>query len=89
MPIKLGDLVIGLTHFVTNNDNNATCRSHDIYACVGLSTQAFFSLDEAIASRAVFVIASGSDGRTETLFWSQLNNTKTVSDRPYVSLGIE
>ena len=28
----------------------------------------YLPLDEAIASRAVFVIVSGSDGRTETLF---------------------
>ena len=28
----------------------------------------FLPLDEAIASRAVFVIVTGSDGRTETLF---------------------
>ena len=50
---------------------------------------AFLPLDEAIASRAVFVIASGSDGRTggRKRYWSQLNNSKTVRDRPYVSIG--
>ena len=45
-------------------------------------TLPFLSLDEAIASWAVFVIVSGSDGqadeRTETLL---------VRDRPYVSMG--
>ena len=46
----------------------------------------FLPLDEAVASRAVFVIASGSDGRAERL-WSQLNNSKTVRDRPYASMG--
>ena len=48
-------------------------------------------LDEAIASRAVFVIVSGSDGRTggRKRFWSQLNNSKTVIDRSYVSIGSE
>ena len=45
----------------------------------------FLPLDEAIASRAVFVIVSGSDGRKR--FWSQLNYPKTVRDRPYVSMG--
>ena len=40
-------------------------------------------LDEAMASRAVFVIASWSDGRVEgrKRFWSQLNNPKAVRDR--------
>ena len=34
-------------------------------------------LDEAVASRAVFVVVSGSDGRADWLkrFWSQLNNS--------------
>ena len=32
----------------------------------------FFPLDEAVVSRAVFVIVSGLDGRIR--FWSQLNN---------------
>ena len=45
-------------------------------------------LDEAIASRAVFVIVSGSDGRAETLL-GQLNNSKTVRDRPYVCVNGE
>ena len=42
------------------------------------------SLDKAIASRAVFVVVSRSDGNA---FESQLNNLKTVRDRPYVSMG--
>ena len=38
----------------------------------------FLPLDEAIASRAVSVIVSGSDGRADgrKRFWSQLNNSK-------------
>ena len=40
----------------------------------------FYPLDEAIASRALFVAVSGSDGRKR--FWCRLNNSKTVSDRP-------
>ena len=44
----------------------------------------FLPLDEVVASRAVFVIVSRSDGRKR--FWSQLNNSKTVRDRPYVSI---
>ena len=46
-------------------------------------------LDEAVASRLVIVIASGSDGRADwrKRFWSQLNNSQTVRDRPYVSIG--
>ena len=42
-------------------------------------------LDEVVASRAVFVNVSGSDGRKR--FWNQLNNSKTVSYKPYVSIG--
>ena len=45
----------------------------------------FLSLDEAIASSAVFVIVSGSDGRKR--FWSHLNNSKTVRYIIYVSIG--
>ena len=45
----------------------------------------FLPLDEVIASRAVFVIVFVSDGRKR--FWSQLNNSKTVSDRSHVSMG--
>ena len=37
------------------------------------------SFDEAIASRAVFVIVFMSDGRKR--FWSELSNSKTVRDR--------
>ena len=50
----------------------------------------FLPLDEAIAiaSRALFVIVSGSDGRADgwKRLWSQLNNSKTVTDRPYVPM---
>ena len=44
----------------------------------------FLPLDEAVG---LFVIASGSDGRKH--FWSERNNSKTVTDRgrPYVSTG--
>ena len=44
-------------------------------------------LDEA--SIAVFVIVSGSDGRADgrKRFWSQLNSSKTVRVRPYMSMG--
>ena len=40
-------------------------------------------LDEAIASRAVFVIVSASDGRADgrKRFWSQLNNSKKNGKR--------
>ena len=45
-------------------------------------------LDEAVASRVVFVIVFGADGRGR--FWGQLNNSKkTVKYRPYVSISIE
>ena len=46
----------------------------------------FLPLDVAVASRAVFVIVSGSGGRER--FWSQLNNSKTVRDRPCVNRGL-
>ena len=39
-------------------------------------------LDEALASRTVFVIVSG-----RKCFWSQLNNSKTVTDGPYMLMG--
>ena len=44
---------------------------------------------EALASRVVVVIVSGSGGRTggRTRFWSQLKNSKAVADRPYVSIA--
>ena len=48
-------------------------------------TKWFSPLDEATVSRVVFVIVSGSDGRK--CFWSQLNNSKAVRDRRYVSMG--
>ena len=55
-------------------------------ACACRVHKHFLPFDEAIASRgAVFVIVSGSDWRK--LVWSQLNNLKTVTDRPYVSMG--
>ena len=50
----------------------------------------FVPLDEAIVSRAVFVIvpesARRADGR-RSRFWSQLNYSKTVRDRSSVSIG--
>ena len=52
-----------------------------------LSNLRFLSVllfDEAIASRVVFVI-SRADGQRR--FWNQLNNSKTISARPYVSMG--
>ena len=50
-----------------------------------IENMAFLPLDEAVASRAVFVIVSGADGLTG--LWGQLNNSKTVRDIPYVSVG--
>ena len=48
----------------------------------------FLPLDEAVAFRAVFAIVSGSDGGGgRERFRRQLNNHKTVRDRPYVSIG--
>ena len=46
-------------------------------------------LDEVIASKAILVIVSGLDGRTDgrKRFWNHLNNSKTVRDRQYVSMG--
>ena len=47
-------------------------------------------LDEAIAFRAVFVLlVSGFDGWADRQkrFWSWLNSSKTVRDRPYVHLS--
>ena len=46
----------------------------------------FLQLDEAVASRAAFVIVSGVDGQKR--FWSQLNISKTVRDRLYVTMGV-
>ena len=42
------------------------------------SSASFLPLDEAIASRAVLVVVSGSDVRADgrKRFWSQLNNSK-------------
>ena len=52
------------------------------------STVRFLPLGEAIASRAVFVAVSESDGQAGgNTFWSQINNSKTVRDRPYISIG--
>ena len=42
-------------------------------------------VDDAIASRVVIVIVSGSEGRKR--FGRQLNISKTVRDRPHVSMG--
>ena len=47
----------------------------------------FLLLDEAVASRVIFVIVSGSGGRAEERFWSQLNNSKTVRHRSYALMG--
>ena len=47
----------------------------------------FLPIDEATASRSVVVLVSGSDGWAEKRFWIHLNNSKTVRDRPHVSLG--
>ena len=55
------------------------------YSKVPIVISSFLPLDEVIVSRAVFVIVFGSDGRKH--LWSQLNNPKTVRDRPYVSMG--
>ena len=47
-------------------------------------------LDEAVASRAVFVIEPWSDGQKgvradgRKRFWSQLNKSKTVTGIPYL-----
>ena len=45
-------------------------------SCYNISKTSFLQLDEAIISRAVFVIVSGSDERAgrRKRFWSQLNN---------------
>ena len=59
------------------------------YHCQPLLSQ-FLPLDEAVASRAVFFIVSGSEGRTgrRKRFWSQLYNSKNGKKyRPYVSMG--
>ena len=50
-----------------------------------LLTAMFLALDEAVVSRTVFIIVPGSDGRAQT-FRSQLNNSKTVRDRRYMSI---
>ena len=49
-----------------------------------VDTVRFLPLDEAIASRSVFVIIPGSDRQVDgrQRFWIQLNNSKTVRDRP-------
>ena len=44
----------------------------------------FLSLDEAIASRAAFASYPGRTGGNA--FGVKLNDTKTVRDRPYVSM---
>ena len=56
----------------------------DDWCANALSWFPVFAAREAIASRAVFVIVSRAGGRKR--FWSQLNNSKTVRDRPYVSM---
>ena len=46
----------------------------------------FLPLDEAITSRLVIIIISGSDRRKR--FWSKLNNWKTARDRPRVNVEL-
>ena len=46
----------------------------------------FLLFNEAIASGAVFIIVPGRWAGGRKRFWSQLNS-KTVRDRPYLSLG--
>ena len=48
-------------------------------------TLASLPLDEAVASRAVFAIVSRSSRQAigRKRFWSQLNNSQTVRDRPF------
>ena len=50
-----------------------------------------FAAREAVAHRAVFLFVSGSDGladeRTAGNAFGPANNSKTVTDRPYVSMG--
>ena len=36
--------------------------------------------------QAAVVIVFGFDGRVDLAVWNQLNNSKTVRDRPYVSI---
>ena len=60
------------------------CAKHCLWHYSVLRFQCL-PLDEAIVSIAVFVIVSGSDGRKR--FRGQLNNSKTVRDIPYVSMG--
>ena len=63
---------------------NNTADSHSLNTLV--IRLAFLLLNKAIASRAVIVIVSDSDGGQKR-FCSQLNNSKTVRDRPYASVG--
>ena len=65
---------------------NAADSITDVFLLTG---HPLLPLDEAIASRAVFAIVSGSGWQTggRKRFWSQLNNSNTVRDRPYVSMG--
>ena len=48
-------------------------------------------LDEAVASRAVFVIVSESGGRAggPKRFWSQLTNSKTARDSIYSKFKVQ
>ena len=70
--------------------NGATYREPLEYKYRNLFIEAyrtFLPLDDAIASRIVFVIASGSGGRADgrKRFWNQLSNSKPVRDRPSVN----
>ena len=86
MQIVYDDVISGrnvrsIDCYVVENFEIATSSSFRDYPKIY-----FLPLDKAVASREVNVIVSGSDGETETL-WSQLANSETVRDRPYVSIG--
>ena len=50
----------------------------------GTLAEHFCRATKAIASIVVIVVVFRSDGKR---FWSQLDNSNTVGDRPYVSIG--
>ena len=60
-----------------------------VYERAVQSSASFLPLYETVASGAVFDIVSGSGRRADgwKCFWSQLNNSKTIRDRPHVSIG--
>ena len=63
----------------------------DILDCdiFSVKSSKFLLLDRATASRAVFVIVSGSAVWADAWkrFRGQPNNSKMVKDRPYMSIG--